>query len=120
MVKSQIRYTSSYIAENEIIHDTKFIGEEMYVRCYYNDIIPTRYLISRSGKIWSEVIRDFLNPHYLYKTDKYGNEIKSKGKYIGLYVRINGQSKIICRSVNRLIETTFNNLKKLNKKHSKK
>jgi len=120
MVKSQIRYASSYIAENEVVHDTKFIKKEMYVRYYHDKIIPTRYFISRSGKVWSEIVRDFITPHYLYRNDNYGNTIKSKGKYVRLYIRINGQRKNVTRNLNRIIEDTFDHLQISEKKRSKK
>ena len=105
MSESKIRYSTSFVPENEIIRNVKFIHNIMFIRYYYNTIIPTRYFVSENGIVFSEIIRDFIKPN--------------KKNYLRLYVRINDKLKVVYRTPKSLAKQTFehvNTLLNTNKK----
>ena len=107
-MKKQIRYCSSYIPENEIIHNTMYIDGELFVRYYHQKIVPTRYFFSNSGKVYSEIIRTFIEPEKKRFKGKDGNFYESDIKIIRMYIRINDKTKRVGRKLESIINTLFN------------
>ena len=86
------RYKSSYIDPDECLVDFLKIDGEEFMRFYYYEY-PTRYFISRHGKVWSEISRQFRS---------------SKTGYIVIVVRDrNDDILTISMSIQRMIEETF-------------
>lgn len=50
------------IKGNEILVDRLYVNDESFDRYYHHNTIPTRYFVSRSGKIYSEMSEKILSP----------------------------------------------------------
>lgn len=107
-MKNKIRhYCSSFIPENEIIHNTMYLDGELFIRYYHQNIIPTRYFFSVSGKIYSEITRNFIEPQNYWFNTKNGKSYESDVKGIRMYIRINDKVKRVTRKLESIIDTLF-------------
>lgn len=86
---------SSEIKDNEILVDRIFIDDELFIRYYHHNTIPTRYFASKKGKIYSEITDVIMKP---------GN---TTGGYKFVGIKINPKKKPKYIQVHKIIATIF-------------